>query len=161
MIDKTFLKSHKKYHQQNYPCTKWINPTLVKINPTRRSRSRQHCTRCSECNCTKIMHVHYILIFQVSWIQTGCSMCIVYAERMINNKWLNGDYSRGLSLSKHWRNSTPDQGLHFSLICSRRASNSKALHEMYSILAYFTHTSSIFRVHTRSVPIKWLATSVQ
>ena len=38
--------------------------------------------RCSECNCTKIMHARYFRVFWVSLIQIGCRMCVVYAECM-------------------------------------------------------------------------------
>ena len=38
--------------------------------------------RCSECNCTKIMHTCYFCVFWVSWVQIGCSMCAVYTACM-------------------------------------------------------------------------------
>ena len=42
------------------------------------------CVRCSECNCTKLMHVPY---FRVSSIQIGYIMRIVYTECM--NEWMD------------------------------------------------------------------------
>ena len=40
------------------------------------------CVRCSECNCTNIIDACYFCLFWVSWIQIGCSLCVLYADCM-------------------------------------------------------------------------------
>ena len=65
-----------------YPGSKFINLMLAWFNNMRCSHLRQHCERSSECNRTKIMHVHYFRVFWVSSIQISCSISVVNAECM-------------------------------------------------------------------------------
>ena len=76
LINKIFTKFKKvfKYYQQN-EITRKVNEPILLVH---------ECIRCSECNCTKIMHACYFLVFWVSLIQIGCSMCFVYAKCMNN-----------------------------------------------------------------------------
>ena len=77
-----FKKSLNITTKIQLPGNKWINSMLAWINIMWRwhSCSRQHCTRCPECNCTKIIYANYFHLFWVTSIQIGCSMHVVYTE---------------------------------------------------------------------------------
>ena len=65
-----------KYYQQN-KITRKVNEPILCAHQCTLHYAHAH-VRCSECNCTIIMHAPYFRIFWVSWIHIGCSMRRVY-----------------------------------------------------------------------------------